>query len=199
MSAKIEDVKYMRNKLKEIKMVNGSLKSNFKLFEECLSILSTISNEEIYELKDDVYNLLTCSDDFIRDEVVATLGFPNRLYLPEFRDTAYEIWLNDDNDMVRRTALSSWCGYYRESKNKKVLKELYNIINNNNLSIDIRVTAYSGIFSTVSFNHPSYDPVNDMDALLSCETNEEFNNLVNWDAIRDIMRQYAPEALKEQK
>lgn len=197
MSTKIEDVKYMRAKLNEVMYFNNGTEVDSKLYDECMSILITIGSEGIYELKDEVYKLLNCDDQFIRDEAVTTLGSPNRLHLPEFRDMAYDIWLNDSSDMVRSNALSAWCGYYRESKNKDVLKRLYSILANEGFSIDIKVVACCGIFSTVSFNHPAFDQFNDVDKLLNCETNAEFNSKVNWDAIRDIMRQYAPEALKD--
>ena len=100
--------------------------------------------------------------------------------------------------MVKSTALSCWYGYYAGSKNKKVLTKLYQILKNNDIHISIRTQAHQGIFTTIHINNDvGFDRMKQFDKLLNCNTPEEFNNTVNWDAVNKLMLQYAPEALKD--
>jgi len=62
-------------------------------------------------------------EPIIRGDAVATLGYKTRLFLPEFREKAYEIFKIDKDNTVKGMALASWAGYYKNTKNKKVISD----------------------------------------------------------------------------
>ena len=164
-----------------------------RLFDECLHIMSQIKFQQIYDLCPEVYKLLKSDSEVLRQEAVKTLGY--RLHVKEFRDMAYDIWLNDESDEVRGSALLSWCSFYVNSKNKDVLEKLYRIFTNKKFKSNIKAIAYVGFFETVLFNYPGCNMSQSFDLLLSCKDPAQFNKNMNWPAIKDIMRKYVPDVM----
>jgi hypothetical protein len=103
---------------------------------------------------------------------------------------APKIWLNDPDEEVKSAALVAWAGYYSRSKNPKMLKILYAILNSNKHPIRIRSWALSLLF-TVSDTW-----VNSMEAydlkFDEIEDPQEFTKLVDWPRIHKVMEDYVP-------
>lgn len=195
MSEQTTNIEYLRNVLNRAKTdlyLNGKLDE--ELHEEIFEVFYEIKAHKLTVLANEVYALLNSNDSFIRRDAVAVLGFTTRLHMPEFRDKAYDIFLNDPDDSVKYTALCAWTSYYLESNNNKVLKILYNILIDNNNSSSIRDQAYYGIFTTIDILfHKRMDITRKN--LLKYKTSEEFNKHIDWQELETIMRKYAPEAL----
>lgn len=170
-------------------------KLNRKLYCDARDTIMVIGERKLYELKDLVYKMLECPDEYIREEAVSTLGYNSRLFLPEFKDKAYELWNNDPGDEVRRRALSAWGGYYAGTGDSKVLKICYGILKSKDYEIDMRVAALDEIYEVDEEYHNATDRFLEKGKLLRSHVHEEFESKVDWDAIHAIMKKYAPEAL----
>ncbi len=201
MSNKTETIERLRNVLKRVKSelyVNGV--SNDDLFDDAFDAFALIKEQNLIVLAKEIYDLLDHEDKIIRKEAVALLGFTTRLHVPEFRDKAYEIFLNDPDDSVKSTALIAWVSYFFKSNNPKVLEILYAILIDNNNSFNIREMSYCGIFSTIDLLFAERVNI-DLNTrhLHDGDDPEEFNKQINWEWLEDVMRQYAPEALRGDK
>lgn len=196
MSAKTEIIESIRKTLSNAKsgLYDAAGNADRKLFKETLSAFSLIKEYNLTILSKEVYQLLESDEPLIRQDAVATLGFTTRLHLPEFRDKAYEIFLNDPDDSVKATALNAWTGYYFKSNNRDVLKILYNILIDNSNYASIRDIAYHGIFTTIDDLFTTSNEITRKN-LLRYKNPEEFNQHIDWQELEAIMRKYAPEAL----
>lgn len=169
-------------------------KLNRPLSSDLLNALSLIGKEKIYELSKEVYGLLDSPNDVVRDEVVLTLGLISRLHLPEFKEIAYKIWLEDLDANVRKAALVAWSSYYAGTKNPAVLKILYRILIDENYPVDHRRNAMQSIFSVSGEPSSFYKPFQSKHFYMLA-SHEAFNQKVDWNEIRAIMKKYAPDAL----
>ena len=188
----IEELRKVLKLAKTDLYINGVL--NRPLFRDLLDTLSIIGTEKLYALSNTVYDLLDSSDEDIREEVVTTLGLISRLHLPEFKERAYKIWLEDEDANVRKAALCAWKSYYAGTKNPAVLRILYKILKDETYPVDHRRTAMQGIFSV------THEPSNFYDHFQSrgfymLKSHEELNQKIDWDEIKTIMKKYAPDAL----
>ena len=184
----IHEIRKIFNKVKTIKKTIES-----SLFLEVLGALSAVSEYEIQELIPDVYELLESEDNMVRQEVVATLGFSTRLQIPEFRDQAYEIWLNDSSEDVRETALGAWIGYYMHKKDPKVIAILYKILCDESKSIYARCLAMSGILKVSNEPFSFIDICDTKRKLYHSETHEELNQKIEWEEVAAVVKKYAPQ------
>ena len=125
---------------------------------------------------------------------ITTLGLSTRLHLPEFKDVAYKIWLEDKDDIVKNAALRSWVSYYSNTKNAEILKKLYRILMDENYAIDHRRVAMQEIFYVAGERPKFYDPFQDRH-LYMLNSHEEFNQKIDWDEIKAIMKKHAPDAI----
>lgn len=152
------------------------------------SALIGIGKEKINELRVEVYPYLNDPLPDFREDAVMTLGWHSRLMLPEFRDIAREIWLNDPNEDVRVVALIAWIGYYYfEPKDPKVLLELYEILTSGNFPIRARKHALIGLLDFSNIN-PDRTEQRDIALEMDLETHEEFNAIVDWNKVNRIMQ-----------
>lgn len=165
---------------------------NVIIYDDALSCFSMIGKEKLYELVEEVKSFLSCCDFGLRESAIVTLGLSSRLHLPEFRETAYKIWLEDEDDYVKEAALRSWISYYDNTQNVEVLKTLYSILTNENYTVDARKDALDGIFyvsaEKVTFHIQSFHKIT---------THQELNDKIDWDEVTNVMKRYAPEALKQ--
>ena len=157
-----------------------------------MGILSIAGKKGLYELVPELYQLLDYWDPYLRQPAVANLGW--WLKVPEFKDRSYEIFINDEDEHVQFSALESWTSYYINSKNPMVLEELYKILINDNYYESIKEAALSGIFDVIGVKSKFYDVFTS--DLMRCNTPEEFNSKVEWKEVIDLLRKYAPNALK---
>jgi len=187
----------LKNVLVKIKLefLNYEVQDD-ELFQQALDALALIGEKKIYELKEEVYQLVNFWEPIIRGEAVATLGYKNRLYLQGFRDEAYKIWKNDPDETVRGIALGAWTDLLRNTKNKHVIKELYSTLKNNNETGYVRLAALSGIFLVSNEPSDSYDTWIIGSKYIDSETPEEFNSLVDWEDVHKVIRKYAPEIMQ---
>ena len=135
-------------------------------------------------------------EPIIRGDAVATLGYKTRLFLPEFREKAYEIFKTDKDNTVKGMALASWAGYYKNTKNKKVISELYDVLINNHEDNFVRLKALSNIFLVSNEPSDSYGAWMIGSKFIDAETPEEFNRLVDWEDVHKVIRKYVPEILR---
>ena len=199
MQSRTDNVKALRDILTVAKSIfckddNFDRKRHKELYRDTLSSFSYIGKEKIYELSPYVNEFTKCPNTVLREAAVTTLGLSTRLHLPEFKDIAYKIWLEDNDSIVRNAALRAWTSYYSNSQNKEVLKTLYKILLNENYSIADRRVAMQDIFYVSGETPKFYDPFQDKHLYL-LKSHEEFNQKIDWDEIRAIMGKYAPNAL----
>lgn len=195
MQSKNAEIESLRKTLKLAKTdlyVNGKL--NRSLFSDSLSAVSLIGKDKIYELSKEVYDLLDSLDGVIRETVVTTLGLITCLHLPKFKETAYKVWLEDEDENVRQAALAAWTSYYTDTKNPTVLKILYKILIDENYPVDHRRTAMQYIFYVSQEPSNFYDPFKSKHFYM-VSSHEEFNQKVDWNEIKSIMKKYAPDVL----
>ena len=199
MQSRTDDVKALRDILKLAKLTfcDKGLEitnENGWIYDDALSAFSMTGKEKIYELASDVYQFLKCDDEVLRKKAVTTLGLSTRLHLPEFKEVAYKIWLEDKDDGVRDAALRAWSSYYHNTQDRIVLKILYKILTNEKYSVASRHSALVEIFHTSQEPSDNYKRYNKKDFFM-IRSNEEFNQKVDWNEIRSIMKKYAPDAL----
>ena len=141
-----EALKKIFEKVKYCSIDKDGYLEDFNFASDLDEALFNVGKEKIYELKDEVYPYLNNIDPSFRETAIRALGFGwgKGLNLPEFRDIAYKMWLNDPNDRVKEAALDEWITYYAGSKEPVILKCLYNIIYSNQCTIHARVVALLG-------------------------------------------------------
>jgi hypothetical protein len=162
-----------------------------QLFRDILNALSTVGKDQIFELKQEVYMLLDSWNENIRSAAIATLGFSTGLFLTEFEEKAYDIFINDSDIGVKRTALSAWAGYYFETADRDALITIYEILMDQNNDIRIRAQSYANLFSIAKGHCPEYFEHATSDGLLNSKTQEEFNSKVDWKSVENIMNNCA--------
>lgn len=164
------------------------------LYRDTLDAFSYIGKEKFYELAPYVNQFIKCPNIVLKEAAIVTLGLSTRLHLPEFKDVAYKIWLEDKDDIVKNAALRSWASYYNNTKNSEILKKLYRILMDENYAIDHRRVAMQDIFYVAGETPKFYDPFQDRH-LYMLNSHEEFNQKIDWDEIKAIIKKYAPGAL----
>lgn len=200
MQVRTDDIKALRDILsvaKSIFCINfkaDPFHSNRDIYGDALSAFSMIGKEKIYELAPDVYQFLNCNDKVFRETAVTTLGLSTRLHLPEFKDMAYKIWLEDKDSIVKDSALSAWASYYDDTQDLNVLTILYKILIDENYLIKYRLSAMQCIFHVSGEKSTFYNPYKSKHFYMA-RSHEEFNQKVDWDEIKAIMGKHAPNAL----
>lgn len=195
-------MQYRNNEIEELRKILKSAKTdlyidgklNRSLSSDLIDTLAFVGKARLYELSNEVYQLLDSVNAVARETVVTTLGLISCLHLPAFKETAYRIWLEDKDENVRQSALATWASYYEGTKNPDVLKTLYKVLVDENYPVDHRRTAMQDIF------HVSREPSNFYNAFKSrhfymAASHAEFNQKVDWNEIKAIMKKYAPDAL----
>ena len=165
-------------------------KEDLVLFEQSIHAISMINQYQIFELAETVFKIIVIKD--LRSLAVETLGF--WLHVPWFKQSAYEIFVNDPDLEVKFSALLSWVSYYTGTKDPIVLEKLYTILINDNNPIPIRKIALTGILNISDFNYKQSDP--SMANLMNMISKKTFYEHINWEIITNIMKTYAPESLK---
>jgi hypothetical protein len=155
------------------------------------SAIYHVGKNGIVELKDEVFSYLKDPYDDFRLYAVTALCGCNGLQLDEYKDIAYEIWLNDLNDDVKAIALNSWAEYYINTKNPIILKYLYNVFTSEKYSIRVRVYAlYSFMDVADSFSHLGES--SEILGLTELEDHNALTKAVDWGKINRLMQQYVP-------
>ncbi len=172
--------------------IDGKL--NRPLSSDLIDALSSIGKEKIYELTKEVYELLDTPNVVARESVVTTLGLISCLHLPEFKETAYKMWLEDADNIVKGAALRAWASYSNATRNPQTLKVLYKILVDESYPVEHRLDAMAYIFFV------SQEPSNFFNPFQSrhfhmVSSHQEFNQKVDWNEIKAIIKKYAPDAL----
>ena len=172
--------------------IDGKL--NRPLSSDLTDALSIIGKEKLYALSKEVYDLLGSTNVVVRETVVTTLGLICFLHLPEFKEKAYQVWLEDEDANVRKAALAAWASYYAGTKNSGVLKILYKILVDESYPVDHRREAMEDIFSVSHEPSNFYNPFKSRHFYM-LKSHEDFNQKVDWNEMKAIMKKYAPDAL----
>jgi len=188
----IEELRTILKLAKTDLYIGGKL--NRTLSSDLIDALAFIGKERLYALSKEVYELLDSPNVVARETVVTTLGLISCLHLPEFKETAYKFWLEDEDANVREAALSAWSSYYTDTKDPEVLKALYKILIDENYSVDHRRTAMEYIFFVSREPSNFYDPFKSRHFYM-VSSYEDFNQKVDWNEIKAIMKKYVPDAL----
>ena len=177
----------------KVECKENSIYSDEALIDKVLDVLNIVGRSKIYKLVPDIYPLLESDCEWLREEAVVTLGYYSRLQIPEFRDKAYEIWLNDPSEDVKEKALFVWIGYYNGTEDSDVLKILYGILCDEKNSIWVRYVSLRGILSVTneSFSFMRLSKINSN--LSDSASHEEFNKQVKWEEVRAVVEKYAPQ------
>lgn len=185
----IEDLKNYKQILTEALIVLP-YKDDTVLCRQVLNTISMINQYQILELSNEITKLLTLKQ--LRSFAIESLGF--WLQVPSFKQHAYKIFLDDPELEVKFTALLAWASYYTASKDPAVLTKLYNILINDNYAFPIRKAALAGILnvSGVRYKTSELGILN----LMHVESTKDFYHNINWNIVTNIMKIFAPEALK---
>jgi hypothetical protein len=165
--------------------------TDLDLHGELQHALCVVGDKKLFELKDEIYPYLKDQFSEFREEAVRTLGSCNGLQLDEFRDVAYDIWLNDPNENVKVAALNAWTGYYDGAKNPIILKNLYTIFRNEQYAIRIRVYALYGFMDVADAFSYLAEP-SEILFLTELEDQKELNKAIDWGKMNRLMQQYVP-------
>ncbi len=188
----IEELKTILKAAKTDLYIDGKL--NRVLSRDLIDALAIIGKEKLHELSKEVYGLLDSPNVVARETAVTTLGLISCLHLPDFKETAYKIWLEDKDQNVQQSALAAWASYYIRTKNPEVLKTLYKILIDESYPVDHRRTAMQDIFSVSGESSNFYDPFKSRHFYM-VSSHAEFNQKVDWTEIKAIMKKYAPDGL----
>lgn len=199
MQSRVDDIKALTDILKLAKLTfckddNFDRTRHKQLYRDTLSSFSFIGKEKIYELAPDVYQFVNCENTVLREAAITTLGLSTRLHLPEFKDISYKIWLKDKDNTVRNAALCAWASYYNDTNDPIVLTILYKILIDENYLIKYRLSAMQCMFHVSGERSSFYNPFQSKHFYV-VKSHEEFNQKVDWEEIRAIMKKYAPDAL----
>tara|TARA_B100001248_G_scaffold220746_1_gene176562 strand:+ start:985 stop:1644 length:660 start_codon:yes stop_codon:yes gene_type:complete len=159
-----------------------------------LAIIDT-GKQKYYQFEKEVWPYLKSRDEGLMAEAILTLGFRSRLHVPEFRDVAYDIWNNYEEQSecsdIRRSALSAWCTYYELSNDKEALAILYKALTKH-LVVDMRSQAYRGILTTCdAFEKPG--EFREISEMAHKRSHDYLNQNIDWERVHKLMKQYAPE------
>jgi len=159
---------------------------------EVFHALICAGRDQLTELRDYVYEYITDPYEDFRSEAVESLGWDTGFNDKEFqKNEAYQIWLNDPSEDVRRVALVAWARYHAFSKNPMVIKYLYNIFRSDKYSFDIRSCALSN-FIHVADAQTYPREIMDILELGEIEDKKTFLASMDWGKINRIMDQYVP-------
>ena len=155
MSSKFQQTETLKQILEQAKLTPRDQKGYFKDYNfsgDLGDALFYIGKGKIYELKDEIFPYLKDADPSLRETAVRALGrsWGKGLNLPEFKDMAYEIWLNDPDNGVKEAAIDEWITYHVGSKDPIILKYLYNIVYSDQHTIHTRVVALLGIMEVAN-------------------------------------------------
>jgi hypothetical protein len=171
---------------------NGGWFEDLELHSAIGDALIDIGKDGIYELTDEVYLYLDDPFSDFRAEAVKTLGWNTRLGIDEFcKSRAFKIWEQDPDEDVKRVALAAWSNYYARTKNKDVLKILYDIVILKEYSCIIRAWALHGLLN-VSDRFARPGKGHEILAMGDLDDNEKFNKAVDWNRINCIMTECVP-------
>lgn len=186
-------------KLAKTELYNKDSGVNMPLCDDLLSALSLTSKYRLHELAKDVYALLDTANEVIRQTVLETLVFIGS-QIPELKETAYKIWLEDEDKNVREAALGAWASCYYNTQNPEALKILYKILMDEKYSVSHRVMAMKEIFFISQEPSRFFDPFDSWHFSMNSKNeiltdHKKFNDMVDWGEIKAIMKKYAPDAL----
>lgn len=130
-------------------------------------------------LKVEIEKLLDHPSEIIREAAIRVLGF--YWALPEYRETALNMFQNDLDEDVQTTALMAWASTYKNTNNKDVISFLYKIAKDISYNMPIRIEAYANIFTVSNIPASSWP-----------KTTFEwkyFEKEANWELVKDIIKQ----------
>ncbi len=202
--SRTQKIKALRKVFEDAK--NAPRRNNFRLLDRDLNYelgcaLIEVGKDHIYELKDEVYPYLKDPFAEFRAEAVKTLGWDTRLFDKDFCEKeAYQIWLTDSDNDVKRVALSAWADYYRDTKDPFVLKNLYDVFVSDRHTPLMRAWALDCFINVAeASDYPQGfcdDSVFDNCYLEDREYlgNDQFlSEQVDWQKVHSIMEKYVPD------
>lgn len=164
---------------------------------DAYNAISKIEANGFIELKKYLYHFLNDPDSYLREIAITAFGGFTLDEVPDLKEIAYSIW-NDNNEetYIRFVALQLWYAFFVNTQDHDAIILLYKLIRNEFEDLSIRKRAYAGILEVsgiLSKGEGSRLCINN-DHLVN--DNDEFMRWVNWNQINEIMKQYAPEILK---
>ena len=117
-------------------------KINSNNSEDRYDILIDIGKQLLYDYEEYVFKMLSHEDEETRRAAIQVLGiyWSKESFIPK----AEEMWLNDEDDLVRVTALVNWSSFFKNTNNSDVLEKL-KIIFTTNEDVDMRIEALRSI------------------------------------------------------
>lgn len=162
---------------------------------DAYNAMSQIEKNRYIELIPYLYDFAEDQDEYLREKAVSSFGGFRADQVPEFREKAFKIWTNkDEDDVLKFIALGIWYGFYQNTQDKKVLNTLYQLLINNKEPNDLRARARVGILSVSGHLKRGGESCFPLGSL---ENANEFNKAIDWKEINDIICQYAPESLEK--
>lgn len=204
MSNRTQHIEALRKVFHDSKMAkrykNGAL-DDLDLHGALQDAFADVTRQKFHELKDAVRLYLNDVCPEYRAEAVKILGWDTRLFDQDFcKEEAYHIWLDDQDEDVKCSALNAWSDYYRDTKNSFVLQTLYDVIISDQYSPRIRAWAlYRFINVAEASDYPR--GLCDINVFDNCylEDREYVGNdkfladQVDWHKVHGIMDKYVPD------
>ncbi len=194
MSVRADDVEAVRKIFEKAKHTPRDAEGHFEDFKlegEVYGALMDVGEKKIYELKDEAYKYLDDPLPKYRKEAAIALGWGGNLMVPEFKDKAYEMWLNDPVENVRVAAFVAWAVYYNYTADPKVLQYLYNIIRSHQYTIEVRTYAILALIEVSGEEPLPCEGINVLE-MAELENQDELTKAIDWDRINYIMKKYVP-------
>lgn len=189
---KIQALKEIFDKAKiSSRRPSGKLE-NLYFHSDLVGAIIKVGEEKLYDLKNELLIYLSDQCPELRSEAVQSLGWDTGFNDKEFqKNEAYQIWLNDPSEDVRRVALVAWARYHAFSKNPIVLKHLYNIFRSEEYSNDIRAHALKKFMDVADEDYYPGEAIRILE-LGEIEDKKTFLASMDWGKINRIMDQYVP-------
>ena len=190
-----EEIAAIFERAKEAKLDKGGNCLDSELSDNLSAAITDAGKQKFYQFEKEIWSYLKSKDEDLLKDAILTLGFRSRLHVPKFRDVAYDIWNNYEEESefsdVKCSALTAWCSYYENSNDKEALSVLYKVVAAHS-KVDMRTLAYRGIFLTCHA-FKSYNEFGEISDLMYKDSHDYLNQNIDWERVHKLMKQYAPE------
>jgi hypothetical protein len=163
---------------------------------DAYNAMSVVEKHGYVELIPYLYHFIDDPDEYLREKAVQSFRGFGHAQIPEFREIAFNIWNNkNEENCIRYSAFSLWCDSYQITKDPQVLKILYRILKDKNVESALRSGALTGIMQVIGDGQRCIIAHNLWLDIFDIKDPYEFDTKINWEEVDYIMNYHAPEFL----